>query len=315
MIFSGDGEINVNSPTFGDSWIAGSTNNISWGSTNVSGNIGIELYKDDIYYNRISNSSANDGSYSWNIPIDIPSGDNYQVAVYSLNDLSLGDFSEYFSISSSSVNSITVSSPDGGESWVLGSTQDITWSSTNVSGYIGIQLYSGDSYVNSISSSSANDGVFSWNIPSTLTPGDDYRVRIYSTSDSDIQDYSNSYFSITSSQGGDPPNDDCNIPHSTTGTTFTYVNPEQNIYNFGDTYTAGLYSSLYSVGQQGGAVLRLNGNTVYDFGSWLVFNSDGSYDFTLPAQSSEIVPSNCYTMVIIGYNLQDEYVSEPFTIY
>ena len=120
-------------------------------------------------------------------------------------------------------------------------------------------------------------------------------------------------------EGGDNngglPNYECNIIHETTGTTFTLINPSQNIYNFGDTYQVTLYSDTYSVGQQGGVILRLNENTVYNFGSWLVFDSNGQHDFTLPSESENIYPSNCYTIVVIGYNQQDEYVSEPFTIY
>ena len=116
-------------------------------------------------------------------------------------------------------------------------------------------------------------------------------------------------------EGGDLPNYECNIIHETTGTTFTLINPSQNIYNFGDTYTVTLYSDTYSVGQQGGAILCLNENTVYNFGSWLVFDSNGQRDFTLPSESENIYPSNCYTIVVIGYNQQDEYVSEPITIY
>ena len=308
--------ITVIQPNGGESWDLGSSQNIVWGSNNVSSDVSIKLYYETSYIVTISPSTANDGTFLWNIPSTLTPMNNYKVRIHSTSDLDIEDYSDnYFSIRSGSSSSINVNTPNGGETWTLGSSQNITWSSNNFPGYIGIQLYSGTNYVTSLSSSTANDGSFTWNVPSSITPGDEYRVRIYSTTDPEIQDFSDSYFSISSEQTEDPPNDDCNIPHSTTGTTFTYVNPEQNIYNFGDTYTATLFSSLYSVGQQGGAVLRLNENTVYNFGSWLDFNSNGSRDFTLPSQSDVIVPSNCYTLVIIGYNLQDEYVSEPFTIY
>ena len=138
--------------------------------------------------------------------------------------------------------------------------------------------------------------------------------------DKNKKDIINKLFGITNknsdeNEGGDLPNYECNIIHETTGTTFTLINPSQNIYNFGDTYTVTLYSDTYSVGQQSGAILRLNENTVYNFGSWLVFDSNGQHDFTLPSESENIYPSNCYTIVVIGYNQQEEYVSEPFTIY
>ena len=59
----------------------------------------------------------------------------------------------------------------------------------------------------------------------------------------------------------------------------------------------------------------VNKNNNQNFGSWLVFGSDGTLDLILPTQSSDRVPSNCYTIAIIGYNGVDEYVSNPFTIY
>lgn len=38
---------------------------------------------------------------------------------------------------------ITVTSPNGGESWVAGGTQTITWTSTNPSGFVNILLSAG----------------------------------------------------------------------------------------------------------------------------------------------------------------------------
>ena len=83
---------------------------------------------------------------------------------------------------------------------------------------------------------------------------------------------------------------------------------------------AGGYRNSYNNETSGGGgssetAMTVNENTVYNFGSWLVFDSNGQHDFTLPSESENIYPSNCYTIVVIGYNQQDEYVSEPFIIY
>ena len=213
--------------------------------------------------------------------------------------------------------SIAIDKPNGGENWEIGDSEDIRWESDAPQGQmVGIQLFRNSNYLRIIASQTSNTGEFAWIIPSDLTNANDYRVRIFLYDYPQIEDFSDGFFTIEQGDSvGDLPNYECNIIHETTGTTFTLINPSQNIYNFGDTYTVTLYSDTYNVGQQGGVILKLNNNTIYNFGSWLVFDSNGQRDFTLPSESENIYPSNCYTIVVIGYNQQDEYVSEPITIY
>ncbi len=95
-----DGSINIISPKDGDSWEVGTTNTISW---NQNGEVGKYVYlalskqsdpsyKFDITPNPIS---ADVGSYSWEIPIDIISDDDYQVILW--NDPAC-DISDIFTI-------------------------------------------------------------------------------------------------------------------------------------------------------------------------------------------------------------------------
>ncbi len=60
-----------------------------------------------------------------------------------------------------------------------------------------------------IDSSAQNDGSYSWEIPSNRGPGDDYQVRITSTSDPSIGDYSDGEFTIPST--AQPDDDDTNF--------------------------------------------------------------------------------------------------------
>ena len=214
---------------------------------------------------------------------------------------------------------ITIIKPNGAESWTTGDTEEIQWlSDIPVNQKVTIQLYKNSDYLRLIASQVNNIGTFSWTLPSDLVSESYYRLRLLLVDDPQIDDFSDGLFTITNNDSDvveDPPSYDCNIVHETTGTTFTLIEPTQDLYNFEDTYIVTLYSDTYSVGQQGGVILRLNENVVYNFGSWLVFDSNGQRNFTLPAESAEIYPSNCYTMVVVGYNQEDEYVSEPFTIY
>ena len=95
--------------------------------------------------------------------------------------------------------SITVTSPNGGQTWQQGETHSITWTSTGVSNVI-IQLYKGAYYMvsNLAYSVPASAGSFSWTIPTTLTPGSDYKVKIWDTPNYSIVDSSDNYFTISS---------------------------------------------------------------------------------------------------------------------
>jgi predicted glutamine amidotransferase len=95
--------------------------------------------------------------------------------------------------------SITVTSPNGGQSWVAGTKHAVTWSVANLSGYVKIQLLKSGSPVRTITSScAAGSGSCMWSIPFSQSSGSDYRVRITSTSNTGVSDTSDASFSITS---------------------------------------------------------------------------------------------------------------------
>ncbi len=93
--------------------------------------------------------------------------------------------------------SITVKSPNGGESWARGSNHTITWTKTGSPGsYVKIDLYKAGVYKQTISLSTLNDGYHPWRVPSLQTIGTDYKVKITSTSNSKYTDMSNNNFRI-----------------------------------------------------------------------------------------------------------------------
>lgn len=92
---------------------------------------------------------------------------------------------------------ITLIAPNGGETWQAGSTQEITWSSTGVSGNVRIVLsVNGNPLLPDIASSTANDGSYSWTIPSNQTPQDNYEIYIEPVGGS-IYDISEDQFTIS----------------------------------------------------------------------------------------------------------------------
>ncbi len=89
--------------------------------------------------------------------------------------------------------SLTVNSPNGGESWQAGTVHNITWSQTGLAGNVTIDLYRSITKVATIGTPAASAGTFQWTIPSNQVPANDYRVRIYQNS---VEDYSNAAFAI-----------------------------------------------------------------------------------------------------------------------
>ena len=77
--------------------------------------------------------------------------------------------------------SITLTSPNGGEAWTTGSTATIAWTSTNVS-YVYLDLTNADgSYgygvITNLVNVVGNPGSASWTIPTYATAGT-YKMRI-----------------------------------------------------------------------------------------------------------------------------------------
>jgi hypothetical protein len=93
---------------------------------------------------------------------------------------------------------ITVTSPNGGESITAGSTFTIKWSSTGSLGNVKIEYTSnnGSNWV-VISSSTANDGAYSWKVPDIASTK--CKVRIKEAADGSPVDTSDAVFTITKS--------------------------------------------------------------------------------------------------------------------
>ncbi|MCP4151700.1 MAG: hypothetical protein GY757_28410 [bacterium] len=95
---------------------------------------------------------------------------------------------------------ITVTSPNGGESWTVAESRTITWSSTGTVGNVEIDYSTNNgSGWSSVSSSTANDGSYSWTVPDVSSSQCLVRVR---ETDNSPSDTSNAVFTIGS--GGSP---------------------------------------------------------------------------------------------------------------
>ena len=207
-------KIRVVTPNGEDIWQTGSTHDITWLSgCYVGSSVRITLYKDNMYLTAITSDTENDDSYSWYIPTYFELGDNYKIRITSNSDNSMYDYSDNnFTIA----RGITVTSPNGDEIWTKGSKQTITWASAGLYSYIRITLYKSDFYQLSVNTSTSNDGLYDWIIPGSIIPGNDYKVKITSNSDSSMYDFSDNNFSIIESVTVVSPNGGENLTIGTT---------------------------------------------------------------------------------------------------
>jgi V8-like Glu-specific endopeptidase len=91
---------------------------------------------------------------------------------------------------------ITVTSPNGGENWQIGTTHTITWTSSNVTGNVKIQIArDGEATFTDLFANTANDGSETWTVTGPATT--QALIKITSLSAPTVTDQSNAVFTIS----------------------------------------------------------------------------------------------------------------------
>jgi RHS repeat-associated protein len=184
----------LQSPNGGESFVVGSTINLSINSGvyNPSA-VTVELYKG---YTKVFGPATAGISGRTISTTGLAAGSDYRVRIYDASNAALEDWSNsYFTVVSLS-NWVTT--PNGGESYPIGKTIDVSISSVYSPASVGMELYKGATKVYG----PTTGGITGRTIPTTgLTAGTDYKVRIYNVSDPTQEDWSNANFSIVSLAG------------------------------------------------------------------------------------------------------------------
>lgn len=99
-------------------------------------------------------------------------------------------------------SNFTIVSPNGGETYELGTTVNIQWTSQRgVNDGVKIELYNGDELSSTINSKTSNDGEYQWFISSNIEVGADYRIKISWVTTGEVADadtdISDSPFTLT----------------------------------------------------------------------------------------------------------------------
>ncbi|MGH1436754.1 MAG: CARDB domain-containing protein, partial [Lewinella sp.] len=101
------------------------------------------------------------------------------------------------------LNQLSLTTPNGGESYTVNSTITITWTSTGTTGNISLELTDPlGTTIDVIADNIPNTGSFTYTIPNCLLAGD-YRIELYETANTVNNDISDGVFSI-SGQGDFP---------------------------------------------------------------------------------------------------------------
>ncbi len=179
------------------------------------------VYFSDIYMKDTASDSVVDCTYSINEDIltidpvnDLSYGVNYTVYVPAgaVKDRSGNSLAEDYIFSFTTFESpyaISVTLPNGGESWQAGSTKEIAWSyaGDGCSSDARISLYKGGVYHYTIVNSVYLDsGSYSWTIPGTQATGDDYKIRVTCNADINVYDLSDGDFTISKPLAVTSPN-------------------------------------------------------------------------------------------------------------
>jgi hypothetical protein len=184
--------VTVTSPDGAETWGIGTTQTVTWTSSRT-GDVKIVLRKGTSDEATLADNMADTGSFSWTIGTGLSAGTNYRIRVTDKDtsdvDTSDGDFT---------LEEITVSVtfPNGGESWAQNSSQTITWDATG-GGSVKIELFKGGALNATITGSTPNDGSHPWTVPAAQTVGADYSIRVTSIDVGTVSDDSDAVFSVT----------------------------------------------------------------------------------------------------------------------
>ena len=154
----------------------------------------IGLHKGAAFIDWIVRRTDNDGAYNWIVWTDLEPGDDYSIRVQSYTDSAINDHSD----APFSITPIGVRTPNGGETWTMGSVYTIQWAGNPVAvgPEVRVGLHYGVDFLEWINRRTDNDGVYYWLIPADLTEGPGYRVRVQSYTDSAVRDLSDTPFTL-----------------------------------------------------------------------------------------------------------------------
>lgn len=194
--------VSVLTPAPNQALALGSTFNITWNAQDDIGVVSVTLkYSVDggANFSTIASGEANDGSYTWTVGNALTESAKILIQAFDAQGNIGSGYSSLFRIVDVTNPSVSVTAPNGGEQWDVGSTQNITWSATDNVAVQAVDLsYSidnGATYT-PIASNEANDGTYAWTVPDAPTLNAFVKVVARDASSNAGSDVSNAAFRI-----------------------------------------------------------------------------------------------------------------------
>ena len=189
-----DISITVTAPNGSEEWQVGTSEDITWTSSGTTGGVHIEYSTNNgSSWSDVIASTTDDGTHPWTIP-NAPSVNCLVRISDTVGSGSPADTSDaVFTIYSDP--DITVTDPNGGEDWLVGSSHNITWTSVGTSGNVHIEYSTNNgSNWSDVIASTTDDEIHPWTIPNA--PSVNCLVRISDT-DGDPSDTCDAVFTIS----------------------------------------------------------------------------------------------------------------------
>jgi len=187
--------IAVTSPNGGEAYLQGDVLPIAWTATGNTGTSVEILAHGGGQTFSVAPATANDNAFNWTIPMGQPPATNYTIEVRSISaptavDTSNGAFAIH------ARPTLTVTAPNGGETFQTGAVLPIAWTTTGDTGSnVEILIHRGGQST-AIATSTANDGAFNWTIPANQTIANDFVIEVRSLSAPSVGDSSDGIFAI-----------------------------------------------------------------------------------------------------------------------
>ena len=166
--------ISMVKPDANTKWNINREYSIEWQSTDID-RVDIKLLQDGNWVLDITDAHLNNKIQPWDIPQSLTTGTNYQIKINYHDFPEIADTSEFFEIMTEA--SISVTAPIAADDWQAGTTQNITWTD-NISENVRIELFKNSTLATEIAGSTESDGSYSWTLPSVMTEGTDYTIKV-----------------------------------------------------------------------------------------------------------------------------------------
>jgi len=178
----------LTSPAGGEEWYNGATYTIAWTHTETAGDsVRLLLVRDGAVRDTIAASTANDDSLHWTARRSGGVSVGYWITI---TDLATGDVDS--TDSAFRINpGPTLTSPNGGETWVDGDERNVTWTDPALATHsMRLELLRDGTVCDTLTNGTDNDGSFPWTVAPCGTDTSGYQVRITNTNTggSDLSD-------------------------------------------------------------------------------------------------------------------------------